>query len=285
MGLVTMTTRTITASELATHNKEGDYWLAIDGNVYDVSTYIDMHPGGEVVMRQLAGNDVTDEFYGLHRQDVLKKYKRLIIGKLETAETSLRGDTKDARHSYDKIPYASIAAFQGHNSPYYTDSHRKFLAAVRQFVSDEIMPIAQYNDQHDEYPSAELKLKLGMSGMSVCRLGPGPWMKEVKRLGVQIPGGIEPEELDYFHEMLAHQELNRAGLPGFIDSLGTGYNISVPAIFHFGTEARKESGASSSAASYRARWPSPSRLPDRMWQTFGPPRSFLLTARILSSTE
>ena len=53
------------AAELATHNKEGDYWLAIDGDVYDVSSYIDMHPGGEGVFRQLAGNDVTDEFYGL----------------------------------------------------------------------------------------------------------------------------------------------------------------------------------------------------------------------------
>lgn len=53
------------AAELATHNKEGDYWLAVDGDVYDVSSYIDMHPGGEGVMRQLAGNDVTDEFYGL----------------------------------------------------------------------------------------------------------------------------------------------------------------------------------------------------------------------------
>lgn len=38
--------RKVTAAELARHNTEHDVWLAIDGRVYDFSSYIDLHPGG-----------------------------------------------------------------------------------------------------------------------------------------------------------------------------------------------------------------------------------------------
>ncbi len=51
----------ISAAELAKHKQPNDYWLAIDGNVYDVSKYIMMHPGGEGVMR-LCPRGVTLQF-------------------------------------------------------------------------------------------------------------------------------------------------------------------------------------------------------------------------------
>ena len=35
----------ITEDELAKHNKEGDAWIAIDGHVYDVSKFAELHPG------------------------------------------------------------------------------------------------------------------------------------------------------------------------------------------------------------------------------------------------
>ena len=41
--------------------------------------------------------------------------------------------------------------------------------------------------------------------------------------------------------MICHQEVARLGYPGFVDSLGAGYMISVPAIFHFGAEWMKQS--------------------------------------------
>jgi len=39
--------------------------------------------------------------------------------------------------------------------------------------------------------------------------------------------------------MIAHQEIARLGHPGFIDSLGAGFLISAPAIFHFGTDSMR----------------------------------------------
>lgn len=41
--------------ELAKHNKQGDLWLAIHGKVYDVSAFMDDHPGGGDVLVDAAG--------------------------------------------------------------------------------------------------------------------------------------------------------------------------------------------------------------------------------------
>merc|ERR1719414_1444659 len=64
-------------------------------------------------------------------------------------------------------------------------------------------------------------------------MGPGPWLKDAKEVGIEIPGGVAPDEFDYFHEMLVHQEIARVGRSGFIDSLGTGWGISAPAVYNF----------------------------------------------------
>lgn len=55
--------RKVTAAELARHNTEDDVWLAIDGRVYDFSSYIDLHPGGLALLNN-AGGDATAGFHG-----------------------------------------------------------------------------------------------------------------------------------------------------------------------------------------------------------------------------
>jgi alkylation response protein AidB-like acyl-CoA dehydrogenase len=56
---------------------------------------------------------------------------------------------------------------------------------------------------------------------------------------MKLPGGIKPEEFDYFHELIAHQETARIGAPGFADSISSGYSIGLPPIFNFGSPALK----------------------------------------------
>jgi len=49
-----------TLSEVAQHGKSDDCWLAIEGKVYDVTTFIDggKHPGGEAILEG-CGKDAT----------------------------------------------------------------------------------------------------------------------------------------------------------------------------------------------------------------------------------
>ncbi|KAG1374757.1 hypothetical protein G6F61_009054 [Rhizopus arrhizus] len=76
--------KVFTRDEVAKHNTENDCWIIIDGAVYNVTTFAQLHPGGTQILLELGGKDVTDDFYGLHRQEVLVKYApRLKIGTLE----------------------------------------------------------------------------------------------------------------------------------------------------------------------------------------------------------
>jgi cytochrome b involved in lipid metabolism len=54
--------RKISPEELAQHATAKDCWLLIDGTVYDVTKYLDNHPGGSAVMVEHAGQDCTSNF-------------------------------------------------------------------------------------------------------------------------------------------------------------------------------------------------------------------------------
>uniref|UniRef100_A0A673MG23 Cytochrome b5 reductase 4-like n=1 Tax=Sinocyclocheilus rhinocerous TaxID=307959 RepID=A0A673MG23_9TELE len=56
----------VTEEELKKHNTRNDCWTCIRGMVYNVSAYMDFHPGGEELMRA-AGIDSTDLFDQVHR--------------------------------------------------------------------------------------------------------------------------------------------------------------------------------------------------------------------------
>jgi predicted heme/steroid binding protein len=58
--------RKISPEELKTHNQENDCWIAVDGIVYDVSKFMNRHPGGKESFLALAGHDATEAFLGSH---------------------------------------------------------------------------------------------------------------------------------------------------------------------------------------------------------------------------
>uniref|UniRef100_A0A1I8ISH9 Cytochrome b5 heme-binding domain-containing protein n=1 Tax=Macrostomum lignano TaxID=282301 RepID=A0A1I8ISH9_9PLAT len=57
----------VSPEELAKHNKPGDCWMALNGQVYNVSKYADFHPGGPDELMLGAGEDATDLFNSVHR--------------------------------------------------------------------------------------------------------------------------------------------------------------------------------------------------------------------------
>lgn len=56
----------VTKGQLAEHNQYHDCWTAINGRVYNITHYIDFHPGGKEEIMKCAGRDGTSLFNKYH---------------------------------------------------------------------------------------------------------------------------------------------------------------------------------------------------------------------------
>jgi hypothetical protein len=67
--------------------------------VFSVSSFAELHPGGAKVLEAFGGRDATDDFYELHRADVLGRYReRLLVGKLQGSQPLAKGAAEPALH-------------------------------------------------------------------------------------------------------------------------------------------------------------------------------------------
>ena len=48
-----------TRQEVSAHKKYGDCWIVIEGEVYNVSSWLKKHPGGARLLMHYAGEDAT----------------------------------------------------------------------------------------------------------------------------------------------------------------------------------------------------------------------------------
>lgn len=69
----------ITISEMKKHNSLSDCWIALNGKVYDVTSFLQVHPGGAARILEVAGGDATEKFYQNHSDAVLEKMKDKLI--------------------------------------------------------------------------------------------------------------------------------------------------------------------------------------------------------------
>jgi cytochrome b involved in lipid metabolism len=58
-----------TTEEVKQHNKKEDCWIILDGKVYDVTKFLEDHPGGEEVVIDCAGRDATSDFDDVGHSD------------------------------------------------------------------------------------------------------------------------------------------------------------------------------------------------------------------------
>jgi hypothetical protein len=101
----------------------------------------------------IAGQDATEQFYGLHRHEIIirPQYARLQIGQLKEERPVIYGRV-DGEAS--DVPYAEPTWLsKGFQSPYYKESHRKLQKAMRQFVDEVVYPDAQAREEDGKRPS------------------------------------------------------------------------------------------------------------------------------------
>jgi Cytochrome b5-like Heme/Steroid binding domain len=74
----------ISLDEVKKHHTEKDAWIAIEGNVYNITKWIPLHPGGPIIMKYM-GTDATKAFHAVgHPAGTLETIgKKYWIGKLK----------------------------------------------------------------------------------------------------------------------------------------------------------------------------------------------------------
>ncbi|GLB40176.1 putative acyl-CoA dehydrogenase, N-terminal domain [Lyophyllum shimeji] len=229
--------RQITREEVSKHNKDGDLWVIIDAKVYDLSRFVNLHPGGKSVLLEpdVAGQDATEQFYGLHRHEVLEKpqYQRLQIGVIAGEKPRLHGRIAG---EISDVPYAEPTWLQpGFYSPYFTENHRQFQKAVRKFMDEWVYPDAIAREADGKRPSQSVIDKMTELNLNAMRLGPGKHLQG----RILMNGIVKPEEFDYFHELIITQEFARSSLRGYGDGLLGGMVIGLPPVLNFGSEELK----------------------------------------------
>ncbi|CZT44255.1 related to ACYL-COA DEHYDROGENASE, LONG-CHAIN SPECIFIC PRECURSOR [Rhynchosporium secalis] len=222
--------KTLTRNEVAKNNTEDSLWFVIDSKVYDVTDFVDAHPGGEAVLKQVAGTDATEAFYNLHRQEVLQKYSTLCIGTIDGEKSQV---IEHKAGDLSLVPYAEPTWLTPQfKSPYFNESHRKLQKAMRIFTDEELYPVAQECEKTGKHIPQEMVDKMAKNGILHMRLGPGKHLHGVELMG----GAVKGEEFDYFHDLIVTQEMVRANARGFQDGNMAGMTISLSAVLQWAND-------------------------------------------------
>jgi len=80
--------------EVESHNTKKSCWIVIHDNIYDVTKFLEEHPGGEEVLLEQGGKDATEPFEDVgHSTDARTMMKDYQIGEL---------NDEDKTHTKDK---------------------------------------------------------------------------------------------------------------------------------------------------------------------------------------
>lgn len=117
-----------TPEEVGQHNRQDDCWISVHGRVYNITTFLDDHPGGKKVLLREAGKvhqqysfffhcifitsipqDASKQFDLFHKPDVLQRFGApLLVGELSAAgspqPSTPTAQTKEERHHDGESP-------------------------------------------------------------------------------------------------------------------------------------------------------------------------------------
>lgn len=97
------TLKEYTSDDVSKHTSEDDCWMIIGNEsnggckVYDVSNYLDDHPGGAEVMLDVSGQNADEFFEDIgHSGDARKELEKHLIGTYKLSEEEIEKMKKEA---------------------------------------------------------------------------------------------------------------------------------------------------------------------------------------------
>ncbi|KLO07506.1 cytochrome b5 [Schizopora paradoxa] len=101
------TTKIVTLAELQENSKREKLYILLHGKVYNVTNFIDEHPGGDEVVLAEAGKDATEAFEDVgHSDEARGLLKDMFVGDFETGAA----ETIKSTPTSEKKPVAAETA-------------------------------------------------------------------------------------------------------------------------------------------------------------------------------
>ncbi|KAI1611478.1 cytochrome-b5 reductase [Exophiala viscosa] len=92
--------QSLSFDEVKTHNSKKDLYLVIHDKVYNTTSFVDEHPGGEEVLLDVGGQDATEAFEDVgHSDEAREILEGLLVGELKRGP----GDPAPKTGATDKI--------------------------------------------------------------------------------------------------------------------------------------------------------------------------------------
>lgn len=91
-----------TFDEVSKHNESNDCWIVMNGKVYDVSSFMDEHPGGDEVLLAVTGKDATTDFDDIgHSESAKELVQKYLIGEIDESLIPQKFDYVPPQTSYN----------------------------------------------------------------------------------------------------------------------------------------------------------------------------------------
>ena len=92
-----------TINNISIHNKINDCWIVIDNRVYDLTKYLEEHPGGINIIMKYAGKDATEAFENInHSKNAYKLLNKYVIGIVKDTKVDIIQNI-DNKNNYLKL--------------------------------------------------------------------------------------------------------------------------------------------------------------------------------------
>lgn len=133
------------------------------------------------------------------------------------------------------IPFSEPPYLLGIPSPYYTETHRKWQKACREFISENLTKYAFEWERGETLPEHVFETFAKANMLLPAMPMPLP-VERLRSLGINDILGFDVAEFDYFFNFIYTDEMHKSGLIGPPGSLTTGMSFGVPPIIKFGSK-------------------------------------------------
>lgn len=108
--------KVFTLAEVSGHNSSKDCWLVISGKVYNVTKFLEDHPGGDEVLLSATGKDATDDFEDVgHSSTARAMMDEMYVGDIDTGTIPAKKKytpPQQPHYNQDKTPEFIIKVLQ-----------------------------------------------------------------------------------------------------------------------------------------------------------------------------